>query len=389
MYFSTQILRLPIAGVDRESAVLFGVTITQLGPVRSHGGSIDLKFLQDLVQQANDRPKGIKARFGHPNMCSTALGTYLGRFRNFRLIEDAKVIGDLYLDDSAKIAPSGNLFEYILQMAEHNPDMLGASIVFEADDFETVDIEGIETDFFRLKTFRAADIVDDPAATDSLFSADSMAGQFTQLLDFNHDFTQWMLSHPANIKEFLSNYLTNNHMKFKPDIVSGFRKAFGLVSQPLTAPINVVASEDDPASKEVPASEPLTETVSGLDLPADLPAAALEPEADPQAAQSENDLVPDIPPQPPAESPEERFSQLEESFNHNIFILEERVLYLEDQLSKLSDLNQSLNNRLSARPTIPKDVTDPQVSTPGNTQKDETGKAILSQMPPDLRQKLK
>ena len=386
MYFSTQIVRFPIANVDRATGVLFGVTITQLGPVRSHGGSIDLKFLQDLVQQANERPQGIKARFGHPNMCTTALGTYLGRFRNFRLVEDAKVIADLYLDDSAKIAPSGNLYEYILEMAERNPDMLGASIVFESDDFETVEVDGEQVDFFRLKNFRAADIVDDPAATESLFSTDTLAGQFSDLLDLNPDFTNWMLSHPSNIKEFLAKYLSSNQMKFKVDLVSGFRKAFGL--DPIPADPSGAVTDSEDAASAAP-DIPATTTVVDENIE---PVPAPEPEPEPEPVpvpDPDPDPAPPVPPQPPADTPEESFSEMKKSFLETISILEQRIKFLEESLSEVRELNQVLNDRLAAKPTIPKDVTDPQVSVETNKEVDETGKNMLSQIPRDLRHKLK
>jgi hypothetical protein len=81
----------------------------------------------------NESKAGIKARFGHPNICSTALGTYLGRYRNFRR-SAGKVMADLHLDLSAARSPKGNLYDYILTLAETNPDMFGASIAFNAGD---------------------------------------------------------------------------------------------------------------------------------------------------------------------------------------------------------------------------------------------------------------
>jgi hypothetical protein len=47
-----------------------------------------------------------------------------------------------------------------------------------------------------------------------------------------------------------------------------------------------------------------------------------------------------------------------------------------------------LTEQLSARPSIPLNVTDPALSLSTNQEKDETGKQILSQLPKDLKRKL-
>ena len=122
-------------------------------------------------------------------MCATALGTYLGRFKNYSYSGD-KVNADLHLDEtSARITPNGDLFSYVLDMAEKNPDMFGASIVFEIAESvfleEEMDGKKVEKEYFRLKELRATDIVDEPAATDGLFSANTFPGIATQFLDEN------------------------------------------------------------------------------------------------------------------------------------------------------------------------------------------------------------
>jgi len=48
-----------------------------------------------------------------------------------------------------------------------------------------------------------------------------------------------------------------------------------------------------------------------------------------------------------------------------------------------------LTGQLSARPSIPLNVTDPALSLSSNQEKDETGKQILSQLPKDLKRKLR
>jgi hypothetical protein len=176
-YFSTPpIFSVPVAKIDRELGIIQGVTIARIGPAKGHNGFVDRSFLLQIVDNAASKPAGIKARFGHPNMCSQALGTYLGRFKNYSYSGD-QVKADLHLDDTAKNTPSGDLYTYVLDMAEKNSDMFGASIVFEIGESvfleEEIDGEKVEKEYFRLKELRATDIVDEPAATDGLFSANT------------------------------------------------------------------------------------------------------------------------------------------------------------------------------------------------------------------------
>ncbi len=136
--------------VDREKGIISNIVVVAEGEAKGHNINLNKKFLSDVVQLAGERPAGIKARFGHPNICATALGTYLGRFKNFRETPSPLfprgargVIADLHLDTSAKKSPKGNLYEYVLDMAENNPDMFGASIAFKKGEsiktFEEID----------------------------------------------------------------------------------------------------------------------------------------------------------------------------------------------------------------------------------------------------------
>ncbi len=101
-------------------------------------------------------------------------------------------------------------------MAEKNPDMFGASIVFEIGESvflkEKLDGKKVEKEYFRLKELRATDIVDEPAATDGLFSANTFPGIATQFLDENPEILELMFTKPDSVNEFLSNYLTNSKM---------------------------------------------------------------------------------------------------------------------------------------------------------------------------------
>ena len=111
-YFnSNPIYQLSLPVIDKENAVIKNVLIIQEGEARGHDLFLNQQFLDDVVKLGNDNPKGIKARFGHPNMCSTALGTFIGRYKNFHK-NGSFVYADFYLDASAKSSPNGNLFDY-------------------------------------------------------------------------------------------------------------------------------------------------------------------------------------------------------------------------------------------------------------------------------------
>ena len=63
--------------------------------------------------------------------------------------------------------------------------------------------------------------------------------------------------------------------------------------------------------------------------------------------------------------------------------------FVESELAKANSRITELTEQLSARPSIPLNVTDPLLNVGHNAEKDETGKQILSQLPKDLKRKLK
>ena len=349
-YFQSPPVFSPPAGIiDFEKGIIRGITIAKIGPAKGHDGLIDKTFLLQLVNMAASRPQGIKARFGHPNMCATALGTYLGRFFNYSS-DGSSVTADLHLDDSARYTPNGNLFDYVLKMAQSNPDMFGASIVFEAGEFEfsesVVDGKLVKTRLFRLKELRATDIVDEPAATNGLFSADSVPALATQFLDQNPALAEFIFSKPESVIEFFNNYLSNADMNLSDKIKSNFRKLFNLEADP---PVSLDSTADSLSENpDIPAPDSIQLTSDD--------------------ASSEVGL-------------------------QNQILFDETLKSLDEALTKLNDLaaeNSLLKAQLSARPTLPNQVTDPQISLKlGSPDKDDTGKTILAQLPRDLRQKLK
>jgi hypothetical protein len=377
-YFSTPpIFSVPVANIDRELGIIQGVTIARVGPAKGHNGFVDRTFLLQIVDNAASKPAGIKARFGHPNMCSQALGTYLGRFKNYSYSGD-QVKADLHLDDTAKNTPSGDLYNYVLDMAEKNPDMFGASIVFEIGESvfleEDVDGEKIEKEYFRLKELRATDIVDEPAATDGLFSANTFPGIATQFLDENPEIMDLIFSKPDSIIEFLSNYITNSKMNLSEKIKQNFAAFLAAFSvQTVENPLLPVPAEQDNTLNVLFDALCASYPESFVDVSdftqfqkAESITAFLESQA------SKNSVM--------AES----FAELKAEHETLIQTSAQAVQDLEAANSRISELT----GQLSARPSIPLNVTDPALSLSTNQEKDETGKQILSQLPKDLKRKL-
>jgi hypothetical protein len=234
----TERLRAPVArgiraghkGVNREKGILEGVAVITEGEARGHGFAIDEDFVQDVVSAGAAAPGGIKSRFGHPNASSNALGTFLGREQRFYLDRrDGKAIAraDLHLSETAKKSPKGDLHEYTLDLAEHEPDMFGTSIVFTWSNMYKRDKDGKKVYAYDedgewnpafsklrdqlpvpvLNELRADDVVDQPAANEGgLFSeslySDGVAAQMTALLD-EHPALLEFLAQNAELDDFL------------------------------------------------------------------------------------------------------------------------------------------------------------------------------------------
>ena len=383
-YFSTPpIFSAPVANIDRDNGIIQGVTIARIGPAKGHDGFIDRTFLLQIVDNAASKPAGIKARFGHPNMCSQALGTYLGRFKNYSYLSD-KVNADLYLDDTAKSTPGGDLFTYVLDMAEKNPDMFGASIVFEIADSvfleENVEGENVQKEYFRLKELRATDIVDEPAATDGLFSENTFAGVATQFLDENPAILELIFSKPDSVTEFLSNYITNSKMNLSEKIKQNFAAflvSFSVQPPAVTEQIEIPENSTlntlfDALSASYPESFTETDGFSQLQKAESLTAFF---------ASVEDKLQMTL-------EAERRLLSEAEALNTEHSALLASSGELTQELATANNRIQELTEQLSARPSIPLNVTDPALSLSNDQDKDETGKQILAAMPKDIKRKL-
>jgi len=343
-YFNTQVVysQQPV-GIDRQNGIITGVVVVQTGEAKGHNLQIDDSFIEKVEMLGNESKAGIKARFGHPNICSTALGTYLGRYRNFRR-SAGKVMADLHLDLSAARSPKGNLYDYILTLAETNPDMFGASIAFNAGDeiIRKVNDNGTEKElrFAVINSLYAIDFVDNPAVTDGLFATiheDDFAFQVTTFLDEHPEIFTLIDSKPHILQEFLTRYKT-----FKETKPMNLKDEITTLKNWVTSNFSTKPNPEPSVN-----SEPKTEN----------PSANSEPKT-------------------------------ENSFQ----TLEQTVSQLTTRILELETLNSQLETRLNkslAFPTLPDKQADPLLSTATNHETDFTGREILKHIPSTARRKLK
>lgn len=179
------------ANVDREggmygAGLISGVSLITRGEALGHEMWIDADFLSDVTAALNATPNGIKSRFTHPGLSSDGTGQFLGRLTNAHT-EGDQVFADLHLSETATKAPDGDLADYVMTLAEEDPEAFGLSIVFEHN-FEAAELHRLENtenghfispdednrqnyEHARLRHLRAGDVVDEPAANpNGLFS---------------------------------------------------------------------------------------------------------------------------------------------------------------------------------------------------------------------------
>ena len=382
--------------IDKELGIIKGIKICQPGEAKGHNIKLNTAFIEKVVKLGNESQAGVKARFGHPNICSTALGTYLGRYKNFR-INDAVAYADLHLDKSAKKSPKGNLFEYVLELAETNPDMFGASIAFKAGkpiiEFETIGGEKKEIRYATIKSLHACDMVDDPAATDGLFEegghpelvegghaersrsvhADDFSYQVSVFLDEHPEIYKLLDKKPEILNEFLLNY-NNNKTNKTMSITEEINKLKTWVTDNFSKNGNSpLPSEMSNLSAGALAKE---EGQRGEELKADFNS---------QITALEAKLKSQEPPKGLMQIYADQLLSITDFAATHKFDKEKDVL--EQATSKIEQLESDLN-RSKANATLPSDTTDPLLNLK-NGEADKSGKALLNQLPNSVKRKLK
>lgn len=225
-------------GGDSGAGLIQRFSVITRGEALGHEIFIDKNFLQQTADAINEAGNsGIKSRFSHPDMSGDGLGRFLGRVKS-GVVAGNKVIADLHISELAHSTPEGDLGQFVMDMAEKEPDMFGTSIVFRRDtlaeesfrvdntdkrgQFQSPDSQNPDNLFHaRLAELRADDVVDEPAANpEGMFHrGGSVVGDASAMLDYAFGLIDELpeLSHfdmdPDRVVGFLSRYLDRRGMR--------------------------------------------------------------------------------------------------------------------------------------------------------------------------------
>jgi len=158
--------------IDRDRHIIFGVSILQKGDLNDdRPWMIDNVSIKQVVDLAKSTPKGLKSRFTHPNMSNDGLGKFIGRLRKPRVSQSGNdALADLHMAPIAfKSSIEGmqqSIGDYVLDLAENEPDVFGISLAPKLDEAAMGKLEksGSRTPMRFLK-HHAGDVVDQRAAT--------------------------------------------------------------------------------------------------------------------------------------------------------------------------------------------------------------------------------
>lgn len=245
--------------IDEENEVLHDVQITLEGEALGHGVWLDREFCEAVAAAGNATGDvGLKVRYGHPAMCSDAIGTELGRAKNFRVVDVertvdgnsvkcAGVVADVHLLKSAHSAPQGDIAKHVLETAKEDPGQFGQSIVFTYSDWVVKDKDGNRHSYKEevsepyakwreenhdadykacwaksdelyaawleksadgkiyavLGKLHGSDFTDTPAATDGIFSTGTLAEEAETMLEEHPQILEVLEKNPKSVVEFL------------------------------------------------------------------------------------------------------------------------------------------------------------------------------------------
>lgn len=246
--------------IDPQNGIISNVILAEKG-LNKNGTYFSDRFLNELLQNATEKGY-IKARFGHPNMCATSLGSYIGRFKNFK-IENNAIYGDLHLDEISKVTQVEgrgiSMFDYIIAMAQNNPDVFGNSICIIANSIEEQYEENgeiVQATGHKLIQWTSSDLVDDPAATNSLFHLENndLGTLLTDFLDDNPQIFQIMEQKPSIVSDFLERY--THYQQRKNKNVMNIKKIFEKFTKNGKFDLDLTLANGDIISVTTQAEEP-------------------------------------------------------------------------------------------------------------------------------------
>ncbi len=120
--------------VDFENRIIRDVVLIESDREASgHSLYVDQIMVDQVVSLGQAGGEiGFKAKFDHPSMCFSSMGSQLGRLKNFREGENGKAIADLHIGKFTEDAPGGDMGKWLLSVADEDPDQVGFSIVFSS-----------------------------------------------------------------------------------------------------------------------------------------------------------------------------------------------------------------------------------------------------------------
>lgn len=194
-------------GVDKENRMMNGVVVAQAMQIKDYRGAdygmeLDANFLRDLFAYAKKQKEGVLSNFGHNY---NNLGRRLGRMTNFTLEGDT-IYADINIFKSADTSPGLlGMGTHVLDQAEEDPGSMMFSIRFSYKYLFQRDTGGSEVKvyyydskkstyvmpnpdmgavYFKFSALSSVDLVDEGAATNSLFSSqDELADAAHALLN--------------------------------------------------------------------------------------------------------------------------------------------------------------------------------------------------------------
>jgi len=195
-------VRIEPSGGELRAGLIRGTSLCTRGEALGHDLWIDSQFIESVSTAGSSSGKGVKARFTHPGLSSDGLGTFLGWIKDCRA-EGSKAVGDLHFSQAAHRTPDGDLAQYVMELAESDPEAFAMSIVFDPDyeaegefilanggrmtasgyidnsDFVSPDPDNTRNlPHARLAALRGCDVVDEPAANpDGLFHREQQFAQ--------------------------------------------------------------------------------------------------------------------------------------------------------------------------------------------------------------------
>lgn len=235
------------AQIDRTggmygAGIIRGVSAIKRGVALGHGFWIDRVALGQVREFGNNGAKGVKMRLAHPSLSADGTGKLVARSDNFRLSQDGeKTLLDSHITKSSKTAPTGNLGDHAMNVAEETPEFFATSVVVgrdseaelafsaanldDAGNFKSPDNGNLDNiPHVRFASLMAVDFVDDPGANpDGLFSAlddgsqlpKSIEGALLYCLGVSDEKpTEPVLGvHPDRIKPFVQGVLERNDVE--------------------------------------------------------------------------------------------------------------------------------------------------------------------------------